>query len=436
MAKGKLLVVDDEESVSLTIEAILEKDGYEVTAVTRGEAALDLLRSTTFDLVLTDLRLDDVDGLAILGELRRTSPDTVGITLTGYASLDSAIQALREGAYDYLVKPCDVEELRATIARGIERRNLGLEIKQRVADLEVANATIQSLNADLQRRVDEATAALQQRMAELARANQEIAELYRQAQGHVQRLRELDELKSRFLSMASHELKTPLTSILGMSQFLQRRVARTLDRRPISPEEWELEQRGVLERLGLIEGQAHKLARLVDELLDVSRIQSDRIELHMESVDVAKLARSVVGQMRLVSDKHTIELVDASEPLVAQADPHRLEQVFTNLLSNAIKYSPEGGPIVVRVGADDKRALVSVKDHGLGIPAEDLESIFNLFYHSSASERYQVGGMGLGLYISKEIVRRHGGSIWAESAPGKGSTFHVALPRQKVSVPR
>src|SRR5438067_8668727 len=171
MVKGKLLVVDDEESVAVTMGAILEMDGYSVSISTSGADALRKLNESVYDLVLTDLRLDDMDGLSIVGELCRTEPDTVSIILTGYASLESAIKALREGAYDYLIKPCDVDELRAVVARGIERRQLGMQLKARLGELEVANGTIHELNEDLQRRVDDATAELQV--------------LYRDAQSHV-----------------------------------------------------------------------------------------------------------------------------------------------------------------------------------------------------------------------------------------------------------
>src|SRR5438067_4706255 len=169
MVKGKLLVVDDEESVAVTMGAILEMDGYSVSISTSGADALRKLNESEYDLVLTDLRLDDVDGLSIVSEVCRVQPDTVSIILTGYASLESAIKALREGAYDYLIKPCDVDELRAVVARGVERHQLGVQLKARLRDLEEANQTIHSLNRDLQRRVDEATAELQQRMADLAR---------------------------------------------------------------------------------------------------------------------------------------------------------------------------------------------------------------------------------------------------------------------------
>src|SRR5438067_9630376 len=154
MASGSLLVVDDEESVAVTMGAILEMDGYQVAISTTGADALRRLNETAFDLVLTDLRLDDTDGLNIVSEVCRLQPETVSIILTGYASLESAIKALREGAYDYLIKPCDVEELRATVARGVERRQLGTQLRVRLAELEAANATIQHLNRNLQQRID------------------------------------------------------------------------------------------------------------------------------------------------------------------------------------------------------------------------------------------------------------------------------------------
>src|SRR5688572_19844800 len=177
MPSGSILLVDDEESVLITMQAILEMDGYRVSTAQKGALAIEQLHKQSFDLVMTDLRLDDTDGLTVLAEVRATSPDTVAIMLTGYASLESSVQALREGAYDYLVKPCDVDELKATVARGMERRNLGIQLRERVRELELANETIQSLNLDLQRRVDEATKSLTLRLAELARARDEVAVL-------------------------------------------------------------------------------------------------------------------------------------------------------------------------------------------------------------------------------------------------------------------
>ncbi|MHB8631360.1 MAG: response regulator, partial [Candidatus Limnocylindria bacterium] len=183
----RILVVDDEESVAITMAAILEMDGYAVATALRGADAIAQIEAEEFDLVLTDLRLDDFDGLDVLAAARRRSAETVGIVLTGYASLESAVKALREGAYDYLLKPAEVEELRATVARGIERRKLGEQLRARIADLEAANRTINELNEGLQDRVAGATAELEARVRELDAAQAELQSSY-------EKLQELDKL--------------------------------------------------------------------------------------------------------------------------------------------------------------------------------------------------------------------------------------------------
>jgi len=410
MAANRILVVDDEESVAVTMQAILEMDGHEVMTAMSGAEAFELIRGGAFDLVLTDLRLDDADGIQILGEVRRHSPDAVTIILTGYASLDSAVNALREGAYDYLLKPCDVEELRATVNRGLERRRLGQLLRQRVSELELANETINSLNADLQRRVDAATHELRLR---------------------VEQLQELDRLKSQFMSIASHELKTPITAMSGFLQVALRRLRKRLE--APSPQTVE-EQRALLDQMEIVQRQTAKLARLVDELLDVSRIQSGRIEFSVAEVDLVALAEEVADRMRVVSSQHKVK-VHSDGPVVIDADRDHLEQVLNNLVGNAIKYSPGGGAIDIDVRRSDGTGLITVRDRGIGIPAEELPAVFGLFYRSPDRRARDVGGMGLGLYISKQIVDRHGGRIWADSKHGQGTTFSVELPRHAVVAP-
>ncbi|HEV8632843.1 MAG TPA: ATP-binding protein [Chloroflexota bacterium] len=430
MPSGRLLIVDDEESVLVTMQAILQLDGYEVATASKGAVAIERLREQVFDLVLTDLRLEDADGLSILAEVRRQSPDTVTIMLTGYASLDSAVKALREGAYDYLTKPCDVEELKATVARGIERRQLALQLRERITELEEANETIRVMNTDLHRRIDAATAELRRRMDELAKARDELVGLYEAAQRHVEELRELDRLKSQFLSMASHELKTPLTSMSGFLQVTLRRIRRRLESGHPASEEWEREQRMVLDQLEVVSRQTGRLARLVNELLDVSRIETGRIEFSFGPVDVTDLATEVVGRMQLTTNRHQIELLPAPDSrVVVSADRDHLEQVLNNLIGNAVKYSPEGGVVTVGIEPEGGEVLISVRDRGIGIASGELDKIFGLFYRSEERTSRDIGGMGLGLYISKEIIGRHGGRIWAESELGEGSTFYISLPR-------
>ena len=404
----KVLVVDDEESVVVTIKAILQLDGYSVATTTSGAKARAMVRDVEYDLVLTDLRLEDGDGLDVLKAVRERYPETVTIMLTGYASLESAIQALRAGAYDYLVKPSEVEELRATVARGLERRHLGQEVRRRVAELEHANREIADLNSSLQLRIDEATAELKERYEQLT---------------------ELDRMKSQFLSIASHELKTPITAMSGFLQVALRRVRRLGEGGAAAPVAESL--RGITEQLEVVYRQTGKLARLVDELLDVSRIQTGRIEFRYGDVDMGELANEVATRMQLTTTTHKIAVRNDSRNVVT-ADRDHLEQVLNNLVTNAIKYSPAGGSITIDVRPDDGGVRLSVTDQGIGIPEKELEAIFGLFYRSPDRAARDAAGMGLGLYISREIVVRHGGRIWAESGGTKGSTLNVMIPRMPI----
>jgi signal transduction histidine kinase len=397
----KVLVVDDEESVVVTIKAILQLDGYNVATTTSGVQARSMVRDVEYDLVLTDLRLEDGDGLDVLKAVRESYPETVTIMLTGYASLESAIQALRAGAYDYLVKPSEVEELRATVARGLERRRLGQELRARVMELA-------ELNASLQRRIDDATAELKDRY---------------------EQLKELDRMKSQFLSIASHELKTPITAMSGFLQVALRRVRRLSEGEAAAPVAEGL--RGITEQLEVVYRQTGKLARLVDELLDVSRIQTGRIEFRYGDVDLSELANEVAARMQLTTTTHSISVRRDSESIVT-ADRDHLEQVLNNLVTNAIKYSPSGGSITIEVRPDAGGVRLSVTDEGIGIPEKELEAIFGLFYRSPDRAARDAAGMGLGLYISREIVVRHGGRIWAESGGAKGSVLNVLIPRMPI----
>jgi len=419
----RVLIVDDEESVTVTMAAILEMDGYSVATALRGDHALEQIANETFDLVLTDLRLDDLDGMDVLAAARRKSSETVGIVLTGYASLESAVKALREGAYDYMLKPADVEELRATVARGIERRRLGQLLRERIDDLEAANRTINELNESLQDRVAQATAELQARVRDLDAARTELQTSY-------EKLQELDKLKSQFLSIASHELKTPITAMSGFVQIAVRRIKRRLGAGRPNEVDWKKEEETLLEQLEVVQRQTGKLARLVDELLDVSRIESGRLELRVADVDLPELVAEVMRRHQLMGTKHDLRLhYDPDRKLNVRGDRDHLEQVLNNLIGNAMKYSPDGGAIEVTVSrAGEQEIEFSVVDHGIGIRPAELARVFGLFYRSPDRNARDVGGMGLGLYITKEIVDRHNGRIWAESDVGHGTTFHVALP--------
>jgi signal transduction histidine kinase len=233
------------------------------------------------------------------------------------------------------------------------------------------------------------------------------------------KLEQANQLKDQFFSMASHELKTPITSIRGQAQLALRRMAkeRTADS----------EMAPVRTALESINEQTRRLNALVEDLLDLSSIRAGKIPLRMGKCDLAQLCRAVVEEQRLLSSR-AIDLTAPSEPVITEADGERLSQVITNLVSNALKYSPEARPVLVRLSKEDRKAQIEVQDDGPGIAKEELQNIFEPFYRAAHARTSSQNGMGLGLAICKDIVERHGGSIWCESSPGKGSIFFVELP--------
>lgn len=232
-------------------------------------------------------------------------------------------------------------------------------------------------------------------------------------------LEQANQLKDQFFSMASHELKTPITSIRGQAQLALRRMAK--ERTAAS------EMETVRTAMEAINEQTRRLNALVEDLLDLSSIRAGKIPLRMSKCDLAQLCRAVVEEQRLLSSR-AIDLALPSESVIIEADGERLSQVITNLVNNALKYSPEACAVLVRLSKEDGKALIEVQDEGSGIAEEELQNIFEPFYRAAHARKSSQNGMGLGLAICKDIVERHGGSIWCESSPGKGSTFFVELP--------
>jgi PAS domain S-box-containing protein len=260
--------------------------------------------------------------------------------------------------------------------------------------------------------------ALAEDLARRAALAVENAQLYAQAQAAIRTAEEAVRAREEFLSVAAHELKTPVTSLRGFAQLTLR----------------ALEQEGDIDRdrlhhaLTVVNQQSDKLRRLVAQLLDISRIQSGRLALERRTVDLTQLVTEIATAMQHQSQYHTLQ-VYSDEPTELDIDPLRLEQVLTNLLDNAIKYSPQGGPVDIHVKAvDPAHVRVMVRDHGPGIRPEHREHIFERFYQAGA-EAEHAAGMGLGLYISREIVELHSGTIHAEFPEDGGACFVLTLPR-------
>jgi PAS domain S-box-containing protein len=223
-----------------------------------------------------------------------------------------------------------------------------------------------------------------------------------------------EQRKDTFIGMASHELKTPLTTVKGFVQLLKRQLKR-------------LDMNEQVGTLGKIEGQVNVLAELVNELMDVSRVQAGRLEYTWEELDIDAVVKHVVEMVQQTSRDHAIKVKGKSCRTIT-GDRAHLERVLTNLLTNAIKYSPQANRVDITLGCTESGVLISVRDYGIGISQAEQEHIFERFYRSSTAWSKAIGGLGMGLYIVQEIVNKHGGKINVESKEGEGTTFSIELP--------
>lgn len=384
---GRLLVVDDEESLRITTAAILEKEGYAVDTAASGDEAIALMDHTDYDLVLTDLHMEGGDGLSVLNQIRRHSPLTISVVLTGFASVESAIGALQEGAYDYLVKPCDIDSMKHTIRRGVEHRRLMLAEQKARTDLE-------QLNLDLENRIEERTAELTRLNAELADANR---------------------AKDVFLATLSHELRTPLTPVVGWIKLLR---------------SGNLDEKSVAQALDAIERNAWLQSKLIDDLLDTSRIATGKLHFEPKPTDINNVVKAAIDTVQESAASRNIQLSVklCQTTLVVMGEPVRLQQIVWNLISNAIKFTEPGGRVTVTTLCEDSHAHLTVTDTGVGIEPDFLPHVFDRFKQADGSTSRRHGGLGLGLAIADALAKMHGGRIQAESAGvGLGSRFTFCL---------
>ncbi|MHB1413852.1 MAG: ATP-binding protein [Chloroflexota bacterium] len=325
----------------------------------------------------------------------------------------ASLRDLSEDALDFTER--SAEQLGVSLQNAVAHR----EIARLAAELREMNATLAAQNETLQAQQEEIQVQneeLQNQTDELQMQKEEL-ELQREA------LLEADRLKDEFLSVASHELKGPITSLKGFTQLMQRQARN----KP------ELASFG--KSLAIVDEQANTLVRRMNRLLDASRARMGRLEVSPRPTDLVPLVERQVEEALVRTDKHRILLDANGDHIVGDWDPSRLEQVMGNLLDNAIRYSPEGGDIRVGLEARNGTALLKVADQGIGISPEGLAKLFQSYYREEAAKKVTGEGMGIGLYITKEIVAAHGGRVWVESEVGHGSTFYVELPVAHAGVP-
>jgi len=385
-APERILVVDDNEDLVEMLSAVLSLEGYHPIPAYNGGDAVEAMKAHQPHLVLLDRALPDFDGLEVCARMKAVDPMRFlpVIMVTAKAHRDDKLAGLAMGVDDYVTKPFDMDELVAKVRVMLRIKATEDKLRQRT---------------------------------------EELARLHEAEQAMVKRLTELDSLKSQFIATASHELRTPLSIIKGFTNLLVRRDDFGFDR---STEE---------QYLHLIDAQVNALTSLVDDMLSASRIESGRVRLQRERVDLLRMVKRVLRNFVVAGEERHINLaVGHADPAIAYADPQHTEQVFVNLMSNALKYSYDGGHIGVSVHDGPEHVTIRVRDEGVGIPQDQMEQLFTKFTRLDNPRTVEAGGTGLGLFIARNWVEANGGRIWAESVEGQGSTFAFTLPRFREEV--
>ena len=370
----KILVIDDERGLREGCRRALRRHGYEVEVAATGYEGLALVQQDGFALALLDVMMPDVSGIDLLKAIRAHDPDTVCIIITGYATVELAVAALKLGAYDFIAKPFSDDNLVLAVEKGLEKRRLEQEARR------------------LQRIEEEARRLVQEK----------------------EMLEELDRVKSAFMRKVAHELRAPIAAIESFMNSLLEGYG--------SPETQRLMQKRAAQR-------SSELLDLVDDLLNLSRIKDVKLESAKQEVCLKSVLDQVLSLHGPEAEKKkiTIDLACETCPSII-ADPAHIKQLWTNLISNAIKYTPDGGRIDIHLFPQDGIIVGEVADTGIGIAKADQPRLFEEFFRTEQAKAFAQHGTGLGLSIVKQIIQEYGGDIQVESELGQGTKFAFRLP--------
>jgi signal transduction histidine kinase len=385
-APVKFLLVDDLEQNLVALEGILRREGLVLLQARSGPEALELLLVHEVALALVDVQMPEMNGFE-LAELMRGTERTRRVPIIFLTAAEPDRQrrfrGYDAGAVDFLTKPIESHVLRSKADVFFELWRERQEVARQRDELRAATA--------------------------------ENARLLEETRRTAEALKEADRRKDEFLATLAHELRNPLAPLANGLQVLK--LAPSPD--------------AVARSVDMMGRQLGHLVRLVDDLLDISRVTSGKVRLRLEAVDLRAAVEAAVETSRpqVEAGGHALAVRLPDEPLPLHADPTRVAQVVANLLTNAAKYTPEGGRIEVAAGREGGRAVVRVTDTGMGIPPDMLPRVFDLFTQVGKHLERSQGGLGIGLALVKKLVEMHGGEVTADSpGPGRGSTFTVRLP--------
>ncbi len=377
----KILIVDDRQENLLALQAIFRGSGYQLLEAESGKGALELAQHHDFACIVMDVQMPIMDGFEtalIIRKFPRAQNTPIIFVTAIHRDEAFEIRGYLSGAVDYLFKPINPEILRAKVSIFVELFLKNAEIEQQRKILEEA----------------------------LLRVNEN------------KKLKEALKTRDVFLSMASHELKTPITPLTLQLQTFTKLVEDDSLK--------DIDKGRLLRMLNTSMGQVTRLSRLINELVDVSKLQEKKLDLDLQDCSLIQIVRKVIEEFDPEIRKTSSEVNFLyKEDIKGKWDPFRIEQIVINLLTNALKYG-QGKPITIHVGQTGRNAFLKVADGGIGIKDIDLNRIFGRFERAVSGSNYS--GLGMGLYIAREIVKLHGGNISVTSSEGAGSEFLVELP--------
>jgi signal transduction histidine kinase len=385
--RGQLLIIDDEEEILKALKRQF-RDEYDVFVARNADDGYRIMTETPIQVIISDQRMPGMNGSDFFSRVKTQFPDAVRLLLTGYADIQTVIDAINDGnIFRYVIKPWNPAELTTVVREAFTRYNLVVQNRHLLEELQNANKSLEA-------RVIERTEALED-------ANN--------------RLRNLVEQRDRFIGMAAHDLRTPIQVVQGFTDLLLHPQTR--------PDEFA-------EFALIIQDSMRDMLTLLNNLLDITAIESGKIILNPTLVNVSAFIERVAKRNRMLAEKKGIQLtvsVDDDVPAF-RFDQQRIEQVLNNLLSNAFKFSYSGSFVHICMKRLNEEILFEVADQGIGIPEEEISKIFNEFQRASNQPTGSESSTGLGLSICKRLIELHEGSIGVTSVVGQGSKFYFTLP--------